>query len=94
MEQTVHTKNSEATQGIHLLAKPAGPACNLDCAYCFYLEKQALFGKGKSCRMGDDVLSAYIANYIAVQPTPVVSSRRPWGWEDSFPWMLQGYSNR
>ncbi len=62
----------ESVQGIHVVAKPAGPACNLNCEYCFYLEKQALFGKGAQFRMPDDVLRAFIANYIASQPTPVV----------------------
>ena len=27
----------------HLLAKPTGAACNLDCAYCFFLEKERLY---------------------------------------------------
>jgi sulfatase maturation enzyme AslB (radical SAM superfamily) len=31
-----------AVQGLHVVAKPVGPACKLDCACCFYLEKQAL----------------------------------------------------
>ncbi len=59
-------------QGIHIVAKPIGPACNLNCDYCFYLEKQALFGKGENYRMNDTVLSAYITKYIASQPTPEV----------------------
>jgi uncharacterized protein len=59
-------------QGIHVVAKPIGPACNLNCDYCFYLEKQALFGGGKNCRMSDAVLSAYITKYITSQPTPEV----------------------
>ena len=25
------------------MAKPAGPACNLRCGYCYYLDKAALF---------------------------------------------------
>ena len=58
--------------GIHVLAKPIGPACNLDCEYCFYLEKRALFGSGEKFRMSDNTLSAFIKNYIASQPTPVV----------------------
>jgi uncharacterized protein len=60
------------TQGIHIVAKPVGPVCNLDCAYCFYLEKQALFPAGGQCRMPDRVLSAFVACYISAQPTPVV----------------------
>ena len=59
-------------QGIHVVAKPIGPICNLDCDYCFYLEKQALFDPGEQYRMTDEVLSAFITNYITNQPTPVV----------------------
>ena len=59
-------------QGIHVVAKPIGPACNLNCEYCFYLEKQALFGSGENYRMSDAVLSAYITQYITSQPTPEV----------------------
>ncbi len=59
-------------QGIHVVAKPIGPACNLNCEYCFYLEKQALFGADENYRMSDDVLSAFITNYVKSQPTPVV----------------------
>jgi uncharacterized protein len=59
-------------QGIHVVAKPIGPACNLNCEYCFYLEKKALFPEGEQYRMPDKVLSAFITNYITSQPTPVV----------------------
>jgi uncharacterized protein len=59
-------------QGIHVVAKPIGPSCNLNCEYCFYLEKQALFTTGEKYRMSDKVLSAFITNYITSQPTPVV----------------------
>jgi uncharacterized protein len=62
----------QTPQGIHVVAKPIGPVCNLNCDYCFYLEKQALFGEGENFRMNDAVLSAYITQYIASQPTPVV----------------------
>jgi sulfatase maturation enzyme AslB (radical SAM superfamily) len=33
-------------QGIHIVAKPIGPKCNLNCDYCFYLEKEALVNGG------------------------------------------------
>ncbi len=59
-------------QGIHVVAKPIGPICNLDCEYCFYLEKQALFPAEEQYRMSDAVLSAFITNYVTSQPTPVV----------------------
>jgi uncharacterized protein len=58
-------------QGIHIVAKPIGPKCNLECEYCFYLEKQILFPKGENYVMSDKVLEAYITKYITLQPTPV-----------------------
>ncbi len=59
-------------QGIHVVAKPIGPVCNLNCEYCFYLDKQALFGPEEKYRMSDEVLSAFIMNYVTSQQTPVV----------------------
>jgi len=59
-------------QGLHVVAKPIGPVCNLNCEYCFYLEKQVLFAPGEQYRMSDKVLSAFITNYITSQPTPIV----------------------
>ena len=41
-----------------------GPACNLNCEYCFYLEKKALYGTGEDYRMPDEVLAAFIRSYI------------------------------
>lgn len=70
--RNVSTTHDGYPQGLHVVAKPIGPACNLDCEYCFYLEKQALFAPGEQYRMPEDVLSAFIAGYIASQPTPVV----------------------
>lgn len=48
----------------HVLAKPTGAICNLDCAYCFFLAKEQLY-PGSKFRMADDVLEAYIAQVIA-----------------------------
>ncbi len=65
-------RSDNTPQGFHVVAKPIGPACNLNCEYCFYLEKQALFGPHENYRMSDDVLRAFIAGYITSQPTPAV----------------------
>lgn len=64
--------NDSPARGIHVLAKPVGPVCNLTCEYCFYLEKKALFGSGERFRISDDVLSAFVSGYITSQPTPAV----------------------
>jgi uncharacterized protein len=57
----------------HVMAKPIGPICNLDCKYCFYLEKKGLFAKNERFRMSDEVLEAYVKQYIEGQDVPEIS---------------------
>ncbi len=57
-----------AKEGFHLMAKPAGPACNLHCTYCFYCEKKNLLPADRPSRMPDEVLEAYTRQYIQSQP--------------------------
>ena len=51
----------------HVLAKPTGPICNLDCEYCFFLSKEALY-PGDRFRMSEDVLRAYLAQLLGAHP--------------------------
>lgn len=60
-----------ASQGIHVLTKPIGPVCNLDCEYCFYLHKDQLYDGGERWRMSDETLEAYVQQYIEAQPDTV-----------------------
>ena len=48
---------------IHVLAKPIGSICNLNCSYCFYLKKELLY-PGSRFRMSDEVLESYISQLI------------------------------
>ena len=48
---------------IHVLAKPTGAACNLACAYCFFLDKELLYPDSRF-RMSDEVLETYIRQLI------------------------------
>ena len=57
--------------GLHVIAKPIGPICNLHCDYCFYLDKESLYGQGESWRMSDETLEAYVRQYIEAQPEMV-----------------------
>ncbi len=52
-----------APAGFHVLAKPTGAICNLDCSYCFYLEKEELYA-GDRFRMRSEVAKAYITQVI------------------------------
>lgn len=49
------------------MAKPIGPACNLNCTYCYYLEKQKLYKDSGSFRMSEELLEKFIKQYIWVQ---------------------------
>ena len=39
---------TKASREFQVFAKPAGPACNLECRYCYYLEKEELYPKTRS----------------------------------------------
>ncbi len=43
-----------------VLVKPAGPDCNLGCAYCFYLQKGDMFAGQKVHRMSDEILKEMV----------------------------------
>ena len=56
---------TRALRRFHVMAKPAGSACNLDCTYCFYLSKQTLPGGPGGGHMDDQVLERFVRDYIA-----------------------------
>jgi len=62
----------DAPAAFHVLAKPSGPICNLDCTYCFFLEKEALY-PGDRFRMTDEVLEAYIRQLLEAHTDPEVT---------------------
>jgi uncharacterized protein len=53
----------EAPSAFHLLAKPTGAQCNLDCDYCFFLSKEMLYPDSRF-RMSDEQLDAYLRQLI------------------------------
>ena len=59
-------------EAFHVMAKPTGARCNLDCAYCFFLKKEALY-PGGTFRMSDEVLEAYIRQTIEAHNVPEVT---------------------
>ena len=59
MTETART----APLAFHLLAKPTGAVCNLDCSYCFFLSKEMLY-PGSRFRMADELLEEYLRQLI------------------------------
>ena len=70
--------------GFQIMTKPIGPICNLDCKYCFYLEKENLYPNTKRWEMPPDVLERYIQQYIAAQPVDEVH----FAWQGGEPTLL------
>lgn len=70
--------------GFHVMVKPTGPICNLDCKYCFYLEKEKLYSKETNWTMPDDLLEDFIRQYIEGQNAAVVS----FAWQGGEPTLL------
>ncbi len=73
-----------SASNFHVLAKPIGPICNLDCKYCFYLEKESLYPQVEKWAMSDQVLESYIRQYIEAHDTPVVN----FAWQGGEPTLL------
>lgn len=49
----------------HLMSKPVSYKCNLDCTYCYYLEKEHHFlPSSKGRHMPDKILEQYVKQYI------------------------------
>ena len=56
----------------HVLSKPSGATCNLDCTYCFFLSKEKLYPNSRF-RMTDDLLETYIRQLLESQRAPEVT---------------------
>jgi len=67
-----------------VLTKPIGPICNLDCEYCYYLEKEALYPEGENFNMPPDVLESFVDQYINSQKAPVIN----FAWQGGEPTLL------
>lgn len=74
-----------AITGCHVMAKPTGSVCNIDCAYCFYLEKEALYPeRNTNWRMSDETLENYIRQHIEAQSGDSVT----FAWQGGEPTMM------
>jgi uncharacterized protein len=77
--------NIKANQrAFHVMTKPVGPICNLDCKYCFYLEKEKLFPANERFVMPDHLLEEYVRQHIEAQSSAEIS----FAWQGGEPTLL------
>ena len=76
----------ESPVAFHVMTKPIGPLCNLDCHYCFYLHKEDLFPESRKpdWRMSDETLDTYVRQYIEAQQVPSID----FAWQGGEPTLL------
>jgi uncharacterized protein len=72
LSATADASMAHAPPGFHLLAKPSGSTCNIDCTYCFFLSKDALYPNEKH-RMSAATLEAYLRQLLEAHRTPRVT---------------------
>jgi uncharacterized protein len=80
-------KETGSRQAFHILAKPIGPICDLNCSYCYYLEKEKLYTDKRELRdwhMPDSVMESYIRQYLQSQPGSTVN----FAWQGGEPTLL------
>ncbi len=56
----------------NVMLKPVGAACNLNCTYCYYLEKHKLYPAEKNI-MSEDILEEFTRQFIEAHEVPVVT---------------------
>ncbi|HTL53639.1 MAG TPA: anaerobic sulfatase maturase [Planctomycetota bacterium] len=61
-----------ATPAYHVMLKPVGGRCNLDCTYCYYLKSQELYPDIPQHVMSDETIQEFIRHYVK-QPVPVIT---------------------
>jgi len=52
-----------APRAFHVMAKPSGATCNLDCDYCFFLSKEMLY-PGSRFRMAEELQELYLRQLL------------------------------
>jgi serine-type anaerobic sulfatase-maturating enzyme len=91
MSDSLHSRVAEKLENgkdylpaFHIMTKPTGPICNLDCRYCFYLEKENLYPAKSNWAMPEEVLETYIREYIRAQSVPQIT----FAWQGGEPTLL------
>lgn len=67
------TRITKVPEAFSVMSKPIGPKCNLDCTYCYYLEKKGLYPETSSFKMSEETLALFIKQYIQEQEADTIT---------------------
>jgi len=77
------TEQTNTPLAFHVMVKPCGPMCNLDCTYCYYLSKERLYPEARF-RMSTELLESFTKQYIDAQRVPEAN----FGWQGGEPLLM------
>lgn len=77
------TDTPNIVPAFHLMTKPRGAICNLDCKYCYFLSKERLY-PNSDFRMSETLLEEYTRQYISAQHVPEVT----FAWQGGEPTLM------
>ncbi|MCA9969331.1 MAG: anaerobic sulfatase maturase [Anaerolineales bacterium] len=80
---TENTASTAPIRAFHIMTKPAGAICNLDCKYCYFLSKEMMY-PGSRFRMADELLETFVKQYIEAQQAPEVT----FAWQGGEPTLM------
>lgn len=63
--------SSTMPPAFHVMTKPGGALCNLECRYCFYRSKAGLY-PGSGFRMPNQLLESYIRQHMEAHRAPEI----------------------
>ena len=75
--------SNQPVPAFHLMTKPRGAICNLDCKYCYFLSKENLY-PNSDFRMSETLLEEYTRQYIEAQRVPEVT----FAWQGGEPTLM------
>lgn len=78
-----HSSPKIQPPAFHIMTKPRGAICNLDCKYCYFLAKERLY-PDSSFRMPDNLLEEYTRQYIESQQVQEVT----FAWQGGEPTLM------
>ena len=68
---SVSATSSSMPPAFHVMTKPRGALCNLECRYCFYRSREGLY-PGSDFRMSKKLLESYIRQHIEAHRAPEI----------------------
>jgi uncharacterized protein len=75
---------AKAAREFQVFTKPIGSVCNLNCAYCYYVQRESVHTRLEALRMPEALLENYILQHIEATPGPTIS----FSWHGGEPTLL------